>query len=91
MTGAELIAQERTRQLEELEWTPEHDDQHTEELALAAASYVHAYLGEPLVADNYWPWEDYLLKTADQRRCLEKAGALIAAELDRLTRQEEKK
>ncbi len=91
MTGAEAIAQERTRQLEELEWTPEHDDaEHQDEgLILAAAAYVHAYLDLPKMAEDFWPWDDYPMKATDPKRCLEKAGALIAAELDRLTRQED--
>lgn len=41
MSGIELIAEERRRQIEAEGWTPEHDDQHDdEELALAAACYA---------------------------------------------------
>jgi hypothetical protein len=41
MTGAELIAAERQRQIEVEGWTPEHDAAHDGgELAIAAACYA---------------------------------------------------
>ena len=40
-TGIELIQEERTRQVQEEGWTPEHDEEHGDgELALAAACYA---------------------------------------------------
>ena len=89
ITGVKLIAAERQRQIEKEGWTPEHDDQHENgELALAAACYaipikwrVRAhYLSE------LWPWAlKWWKPTPDNRiRELQKAGALIAAEIDRL-------
>lgn len=87
MTGAERIAAERQRQIEEEGWTPEHDDGHDGgSLAGAAAAYTLA--NEPLGA-SLWPWERSSWKPGTDRiRQLEKAGALIAAEIDRLLRIE---
>lgn len=95
--GCQLIAQERKRQIEVEEWTTEHDDSHDEgELAKAAACYalppgrrdciVSGSIGDCL--DLLWPWDDEWWKpTPDDRiRELVKAGALIAAEIDRLQR-----
>lgn len=115
MTGVELIAAERKRQVDKEGWTPEHDDAHTNhELALVAALYAAPI---PLferdeVADGVrfmdpWPWDDgwdkrprfsdtHRLKDAggmgvsERIRTLEKAGALIAAEIDRLQRRQER-
>ena len=95
MTGAERIAAERKRQIEVEGWTPEHDDQHAnDQLADAAACYLEAavaLLGEgesSLILEAIWPWaEEWWKPSADPVRNLEKAGALIAAEIDRLLRQ----
>lgn len=99
--GIGLIAAERLRQIEQEGWTPEHDDDHNDgELAWAAASYAIPATREPFYEGEEpeyldedgipttWPWEPYYWKpTPDDRvRELVKAGALIAAEIDRLTR-----
>ena len=100
--GVELIAAERRRQVEEEGWTPEHDDEHAKgELALAGAVYAWPS-PTPLFVKKAWPWakewfkpwpsempatpSDEELRAARIRR-LTKAGALIAAEIDRLTRK----
>lgn len=107
MTGIELIAAERQRQIDEEGWTPSHDDEHTDgSLALAAVCYATP---EKLYVmkhtDGYKfidPWPDswdyvwdkrYEYSTdpseyTDKQRIdlLKKAGALIAAEIDRLQR-----
>jgi len=95
MRGDELIAAERQRQVTIEGWTPEHDDAHdTGELNLAAQAYViHAFAAVnnvpvPNQALNMWPWSMKWLKpSADPIRNLVKAGALIAAEIDRLQRK----
>jgi hypothetical protein len=70
-TGVELIAQERERQVTEEGWSAEHDDGHVRaELAWAAVCYA-----APANIPN-----------AERIRMLVKAGALIAAEIDRLLR-----
>jgi hypothetical protein len=92
-TGTELITEERLRQVNGEAYTSEHDDAHTRgELAQAAMCYTrHALYGGygPLT----WPW-DYkwwkpgIGRTVETRiRALTKAGALIAAEIDRLQRR----
>jgi hypothetical protein len=99
-TGVELIAAERQRQIDQEGWTPEHDDQHRAgELGQAAACYadpgretrprwVEGISGRMARAaiPLRWPWEYGSWKpTPDDRlRELVKAGALIAAEIDRL-------
>jgi hypothetical protein len=94
--GAERIAAERKRQVEAEGWTPEHDLQHDSgELASAAAAYTYAAIvtmqggcwrhEDPVPGS--WPWSQGWWKPSDDPiRNLEKAGALIAAEIDRLTR-----
>lgn len=89
--GIDLIAAERRRQISVEGWTPEHDDRHyTGELANAAACYAmtRRHLMEIVCM---WPFEASHWKPAthadDRIRDLEKAGALIAAEIDRLLRK----
>jgi len=83
MTGAELITQERRRQIDVKGRTVEHDDHHRDGELLAAA-LVYA---DPSVSAMEWPWEVPPWSRGDDRiRDLTKAGALIAAEIDRLQR-----
>ena len=97
-TGSELIAAERKRQIDVEGWTPEHDAEHTNgALADAAACYVsvarqqvrgvgYGGNGEPTYPRAVWPWDAEWWKPSDDPvRNLVKAGALIAAEIDRLT------
>ena len=94
--GLRLIAAERERQVEAEGWTPEHDDQHRHGLlALAAASYATPPYyrrlrksddTDEMVPDTWpewWPWKP---SPENRIRELTKAGALIAAEIDRLQR-----
>lgn len=101
-SGAMRIERERARQVVVLEWTPEHDEGHTGgELALAAIAYVVASyeagwapaheVGAELAAEDFWPWpydgaSVGFKPSGDPIRNLTKAGALIAAEIDRLVR-----
>ena len=80
-SGVGLIAEERKRQIEKEGWLAAHDDEHANgEMAQAAACYT---LGEDCVE---WPWEEEWWKPKDRISDLVRAGALIAAEIDRLTR-----
>lgn len=82
-TGLDLIAAERRRQIEEEGWSLEHDQGHANgELAEAAACY--ASLENRSLHE--WPWGSMAWKPSPENRIRElaKAGALIAAELDRL-------
>lgn len=88
MSGIESIANERHRQITAEGWTPEHDDTHTNgELATAASLYARdhgtAYRNHP---PKDWPWDREWWKPKDRRSDLVRAGALIAAEIDRLDR-----
>ena len=90
MTGVERIAKERQRQIEEKGWTAEHDDVYeAEELLLAAKCYLS---DNNLIRSKLWPFigvcQDHSKDT--HIRDLEKAGALIAAEIDRLERLKNK-
>lgn len=88
--GITLIAYERQRQIAQEGWSLSHDDAHTTgQLISAAAAYqIHSLLG--LYADDpplMWPWDKSWWKPSeDPIRNLVKAGALIAAEIDRLQR-----
>ncbi len=99
MTGAELIAAERQRQIEAEGWDAQHDAEHDDwELLAAAVIYaVDCFPDERSWALNAgelhfnsdpitWPWDQKWdkRKQHDVRRKLTIAGALIAAELDRL-------
>jgi len=99
--GAAMIVEERVRQITAEGYTPEHDDEHcTGDIALAAVCYaapepVYVRHGPGMLFRDPWPWD----RRHDKRharsdgnvgriRDLAKAGALIAAEIDRLLREE---
>jgi hypothetical protein len=94
MTGIERIATERKRQIKEEGFTAERDDQWSKgELTKAAVCYL--YPGDELMPrwkKTFWPWDARWWKPSPEKRIrnLEKAGALIAAEIDRLLRLESK-
>ena len=87
-TGIELIAIERQRQIEIEGWTVEHDKEHQgQELAMAAALYAMPECKRHHEIKPYlWPWEEKWWKPTPENRTRElaKAGALIAAEIDRI-------
>lgn len=128
MTGSELIAKERQRQIDEEAWDFSHDDEHKKgELADAAICYlmdgprhihwhssrVEAIADVEIKRTWLWPWGGRWWKPEskvrietimaaesgqifdeliDERiRDLTKAGALAAAEIDRLQRLKEKR
>lgn len=99
MTGVELIAAERERQVSVEGWTPEHDDDHDMgEMAAAAMCYAELCVDDEIVEVDstdlffsWWPWDMEWWKPSDVPiRNLVKAGALLAAEIDRLQRAKEK-
>lgn len=88
-TGIELIAAERERQITAEGWSAAHDDWHTNrELVDASVAYLFADDGDPIKSHpGVWPWDDESWKPSENPlRNLAKAGALIAAEMDRLMR-----
>lgn len=93
MNGIESIAAERRRQIETEGWTPEHDDQHTDG-AISAAAGAYAFSAfrstsgsvYPANPARLWPWDTKWWKPKTPREDLVRAGALIAAEIDRIDR-----
>lgn len=90
--AARDVLAERRRQIEKEGWTSEHDDEHAEGLACAAACYAagsRRLMIEGDMADiEVWPWDESWWKPTNRRRDLVKAGALILAEIERLDRAE---
>ncbi len=88
--GVALIAAERQRQKDVEGWTSEHDDKESApgSLPMAAAAYAlrETHVGEHIL----WPWGMNWWKPgegiAGRIRDHVKAGALLAAEIDRLQR-----
>ncbi len=86
MYGADLIADERSRQIgEEEHWTSDHDDKHTDQSLADAAAYLARPHREIVVPD--WSRDLSIKHQNDRVRELVIAGALIAAEIDRLLRK----
>lgn len=97
--AARDVLAERERQVSVEGWTPAHDDEHDDgQLAQAAACYARPGCGTGDCGDCgecgavpvAWPWDESWWKpSADRRRNLVKAGALILAEIERLDRAKE--
>lgn len=87
--GCGLIAKERVRQENKLGWSTEHDDTHVnEELRDAAIAYAIVCDDRADNPPSCWPWEDKDFNYSPHKAAnLVKAGALIAAEIDRLRRK----
>lgn len=94
INGAMRIMYERLRQVEKEGYSKEHDSKHRYgEIIMAAVAYAnaahHQILNPSLRPEELcvseWPWENTAWNPSDKpTRNLEKAGALIAAEIDRL-------
>ena len=91
-TGIELIAEERQKQIEKNGWDSNHDDLHTDGSLRVVAATLCAVGTDATVLDplergtlqNPWGLEEKLRE--DHVRRLKVAGALIAAEIDRIQR-----
>ena len=99
-TGAELIADERKRQIEVEGWSAEHDAQYKHnELLIAAMCYLQPESNRMYdrlyesknpddinIPTSLWPWDERWWKPTPDNRIKElvKTGALIAAEIDRI-------
>lgn len=94
MSGIDLIAAERARQSEQEGYCAAHDAGHCcGELASAGAFYAlcaaeqaKGWEGPFAVNPDIWPWDSESFKPKDAISNLVRAGALIAAEIDRLER-----
>ena len=86
--AARDVLAERRRQVNAEGFSPERDDQYVGgQLAGAAISYlILAAGGREDEARAFWPWRQEWLKPGSQRRYLEKTGALVLAEMERLDR-----
>ena len=96
-SGAAMIVDERLRQISKEGFSPEHDDAHAMgEMAAAAMCYAELAVDEeirsvrqPMVNNppEWWPWEtEWWKPSPDPIKNLKRAGALLAAEIDRLLR-----
>jgi len=91
--GVDIISEERSRQIIEERFTYENDDKYEgESLAICGAIYampakLRDYWSDTELPMN-WVWDAEWWKPTpeDRVRELAKAGALIAAEIDRLLR-----
>lgn len=102
--GVSLILKERVRQIEKEKWSSENDDRNGG-LVKAAVCYAlpegsrngTLFLGKGISINvdfksHFWPWSAAWWKPTPDNRIKElaKAGALIAAEIDRLQRLKDK-
>lgn len=79
LEGVQAIAKERARQITELGYDEAHDEQYTARVLAKAAEFTLSYRRAVAFTPGlYDGWPD------PSRRDLEKAGALIAAAIDRL-------
>ena len=84
-TGRGMIFDERGRQEEKEGYDYRHDAQHTHgELVDAAIAYLIHDQDYLLHLPEFWPWDKSAFKPKDLISNLVRAGALIAAEIDRL-------
>lgn len=100
LIGTNLIQKERERQIEEEGFTQHLDDHLTfGELATAASLYAQPRHRDLASTPAHWPFRPQWWKPSDsecgsiedRQRDLVKAGALCAAEIDRLERLKNKK
>lgn len=97
MQGIDRIKAERQRQIDDEGWSAAHDDEHDEAELIKAGIlyYAHAMRSlrsQPPLSLRHdgapvgWPWDARWWKPNGPIRDLERAGALVLAERDRLKR-----
>lgn len=100
------VLNERKRQIEQKQYSPEHDDKYDQnELIRAASSYLNHVVGRHWVcesksfgvnvyqseeAPDLWPWDSDFWKPKNPRRDLVRAAALIIAEIEKIDRNIER-
>ena len=86
--GADLIREERRRQQEVEGYDAMHDRHHTPQVLCRAAAAYALYDDQSALIGNsaakLWPWSNEFWKPKTQLRNLVRAGALIAAAIDKL-------
>jgi hypothetical protein len=85
-TGIELIAKERKEQIEKHGWDSENDSLHRDGELVLAAKYAIKPYDDLKGIRCYSNWEGFTEKVKEKQKIerLAIAGALIAAEIDRL-------
>lgn len=97
LSGAQLIQAERVRQIRSEGYHAAADDSYVHHQLVSAAFCYASTSGPPVLRGHpivpaSWPWnEKYWKPSKDPVRNLTKAGALIAAEIDRLQRLKTKR
>ena len=87
--GADLICQERRRQIEVKGYNAYHDFREPlNHLVAGGISYAICDIDEEC-ASAWWPWELDQWKPKDRMRNLIRAGALIAAAIDKMLDEED--
>lgn len=82
--GAALIKEERCRQITQEGYDQAHDKlESVDALTMAGASYAIADMDRK-ESEAWWPWSFDMYKPKERLRNLVRAGALIAAAIDRL-------
>lgn len=86
--GADLIREERRRQIEQEGYDARHDFREPLNSIIAGAiSYAMCDIDQE-EALAWWKWDYAFFKPKDRKRNLIRAGALIAAALDKLQYEE---
>lgn len=89
MTGSDMITLERKRQVEVEGYNARHDNSEQDgTLEKAAMAYLYSSVGNRKEGMKVWPWCLPFFKPKTQVRDLVRAGALIAAAIDRLCSKE---
>ena len=87
--GIKLIADERKRQIEVEGYDAKHDfNEPLNSIVAAAVSYAMVDIDKQ-EAEAWWNWDWKFWKPKDRKRNLVRAGALIAAALDKIQAQED--
>ena len=98
MTGVELIKEERKKQISKYGYDAKHDLGYKDkQLVYAAIAYLFCAIeekaGDVIIEEtskmpNFFPFDAKFFKDEGKIENLKKAGAFIAAELDRLQEEE---
>lgn len=83
-TGVEQIIEERRKQINKYNYTRYHDSGYkNKELLFGALAYINSALYGGFVGVEDWPFEMKYWHDEGYLESLKKAGAFIAAEIDR--------
>ena len=84
--GIKEITEERKKQIEKHGYTAEHDSiYNNDELIMCAIAYLEGLVYGEHIAESLWPFDKKYLHLEDGKLGnLKKAGAFIAAEIDRM-------